>query len=175
MVASVSTNDLPALIADMQGSWEKVNPGEPFDYFFLDDKLQQAYQTDRRMASLIFTFTLLAILISCMGLLGLATFAAESRTKEIGVRKVLGATTTSIVGLMSKEFLWLVILALFIATPIAWYFMDSWLQDFHYHIAMPWWAFGVAGIAALVIAFLTVSFQSVNAALANPVESLRSE
>ena len=175
LVASVSTNDLPALIADLQKSWEKVNPSEPFDYFFLDDKLQMAYQTDRRTAGLIFTFTLLAILISCLGLLGLATFAAESRTKEIGVRKVLGATTASIVGLMSKEFLWLVILALVIATPIAWYFMNGWLQDFHYHIDMPWWAYGLAGILALVIAFLTVGVQSVKAAVANPVESLRAE
>ena len=175
LVASVATTDLPVLVKDLERRWSEVSPGELFDYFFLNDKLQQAYLTDQRVAGLLFAFTLLAIFISCLGLFGLAAFAAESRKKEIGVRKVLGATVGSIVELLSKEFLLLVAMALVVATPIAWYFMKNWLQDFHYHIAMPWWAFGMAGALALVIAFLTVSFQSIKAALANPVKSLRSE
>ncbi|MEO1259527.1 MAG: ABC transporter permease [Bacteroidota bacterium] len=175
LVASVSTADLPQLVDQLNAEWTAVNPSEPFDYYFLNDKLQQAYLSDQRMAGLMFSFTILAILISCLGLFGLAAFAAESRTKEIGVRKVLGATTSNLVGLLSKEFLMLVLLALVVATPIAWYFMQGWLQDFHYHIDMPYWVFLLAGLVALAIAFFTVSFQSVKAALANPVESLRSE
>lgn len=175
LVASVATDDLPGLIDDLAQRWETVNPGEPFDYFFLDDKLQQAYQNDRRVAGLLLGFTLLAIFISCLGLLGLAAFAAESRSKEIGVRKVLGASVAGIVGLLSKEFLLLVLLAFAVASPVAWYFMGQWLQDFAYRTAMPWWAFVAAGAVALVVAFLTVSYQSMRAALADPVRSLRSE
>ena len=175
LVASVSTANLPTLVDQLNEEWTTTNPGEPFDYYFLNDKLQQAYLSDQRMAGLMFAFTILAILISCLGLFGLAAFAAESRTKEIGVRKVLGASTSNLVGLLSKEFLMLVILALIVATPIAWYFMNGWLQDFHYHIDMPYWVFVLAGAVAVAIAFFTVSFQSVKAALANPVESLRSE
>ncbi|HMQ48698.1 MAG TPA: ABC transporter permease [Saprospiraceae bacterium] len=175
LVASVSTHELATLIKDLDARWSEVNPGEPFDFFFLNETLQQAYINDQRVASLILAFTLLAILISCLGLFGLAAFAAESRTKEIGVRKVLGASISSIVGLLAKEFLWLVLIALVVATPISFYFMNKWLQDFHYHILMPWWAFALAGIMAVIIAFATVSFQSLRAALVNPVKSLKSE
>ncbi|MEM9921576.1 MAG: FtsX-like permease family protein [Bacteroidota bacterium] len=175
LVASVATTNLPDLIAKLDQDWSTINSGEPFDYFFLDDKLQEAYKTDQRTAGLILAFTLLAIFISCLGLFGLAAFAAESRTKEIGVRKILGASVGSIVGLISREFVWLILLAMFIATPIAFYFLKQWLQNFHYYIDMPWWAFGLAGFSALLIAFATVSFHSIRAAVANPVDALRSE
>ncbi len=175
MVASVSTNDLPNLIDDLNNNWDQINAGEPFDYFFMDDKLQQAYDTDQRMAGLIFSFTLLAILISCLGLFGLAAFSAESRTKEIGVRKVLGATNGGIVGLLTKEFIWLVVIALAVATPFAWSLMNSWLEGFHYRVDMPYWVFVAAGIVAISITFITVGYQGLKAALANPIESLRSE
>ncbi len=175
VVANISTDDLANTVNKLGEDWSAVNPAEPFDHFFLDEKIQQAYLQDKRLAQLIIWFTLLAILISCLGLFGLAAFAAESRTKEIGVRKVLGASVTGIVGLLSKEFLLLVTFALLIATPIAWHFMQNWLQDFHYHIDMPWWVFALAGVLAIIVSFATVGFQSVKAALANPVKSLRSE
>ena len=127
------------------------------------------------MATLIGSFTGIAILISCLGLFGLATFAAEQRTKEIGIRKVLGASVAGITGLLTKDFLKLVLLAIVIACPLAWWLMQKWLDDFAYSIKMQWWMFALAGLTALVIAFLTVSFQSIRAALANPVKSLRSE
>lgn len=175
LVINVATNDLPGLVASLTGTWQRVNPGEPFEYYFLDDKLQQAYLSDQRTAGLISAFTILALLISCIGLFGLAAFAAESRTKEIGVRKVLGASVASIIALLSRDFVRLVIIALVVATPIAWYFMNQWLQDFQYHVDMPWWAFGFAGVFAIGLTVLTVSWQSLKAALTNPVKSLRSE
>lgn len=175
LVAAVNTADLPGLVSALTATWQRVNPGEPFEYYFLDDKLQQAYLGDQRAARLISAFTVLALLISCFGLFGLAAFAAESRTKEIGVRKVLGASVGGIIALLSRDFVRLVLVALAIATPLAWYFMRKWLEDFHYHISMPWWAFGLAGVLAIGLTLLTVSWQSIRAALANPVESLRSE
>ncbi|MBK6930884.1 MAG: ABC transporter permease [Saprospirales bacterium] len=175
LVASVSTQAVKPLINALENSWQQINPGEPFEFYFLDDKLQQAYLTDQRAARLISAFTLLALFISCLGLFGLAAFSAESRTKEIGVRKVLGASVSNIVSLLSKDFLLLVLVAIAIATPLAWYFTSQWLQAFHYHINMPWWTFGMAGMAALFLALATVSWQSVRAALANPVQALRNE
>lgn len=175
LAINVATNDLPGLIASLTNIWERVNPGEPFEYYFLDDKLQQAYLSDQRTASLISAFTVLALLISCIGLFGLAAFAAESRTKEIGVRKVLGASVASIITLLSRDFVRMVVVALIVATPIAWYFMNQWLQEFYYHVDMPWWAFGLAGLFTIGLTILTVSWQSVKAALTNPVKSLRSE
>ena len=154
----------------MNKRWSAVNPSEPFEYFFLNEKLQQAYQTEQRLAKLIFAFTLLAIIISCLGLLGLAAFAAESRMKEISVRKILGATASNIVGLLTKDFLYMVLLALVIATPIAFYFLNEWLQGFYYRINMPWWAFATAGLVAVLIALFTVGVQGIKAALVNPAE-----
>lgn len=175
LVVSGSTTDLPALVSNIRSTWQRINPGEPFEFFFLDEKLQQAYLSDQQTARLIFAFTLLALFISCLGLFGLAAFAAESRTKEIGVRKVLGASIGNIIALLSRDFVRLVLLALVIATPIAWYFMQKWLEDFHYHVNMPWWAFLLAGVVATGITLLTVSWQSVRAAAMNPVKSLRSD
>ena len=153
----------------------KLNPVYPFSYHFLDEDYEKLYRSETLVNTLINYFGLLAILISCLGLFGLATFTAEQRKKEIGVRKVLGASVTSIVGLLSKDFLKLVMIAILIASPIAWYVMNQWLQNFAYKIAIAWWVFALAGLSAISITLLTVSFQSVKAALVNPVKSLRSE
>jgi putative ABC transport system permease protein len=166
---------LPPLLASLEGLWSRLVPGEPFEYSFLDEDFQKNYKSDRQMAALVGSFTGIAILISCLGLFGLAAFAAERRTKEIGIRKVLGATVAGITSLLARDFLKLVAVAIVIASPLAWYFLDRWLQDFAYRIDIQWWMFVLAGAVAVVIAFLTVSFQSVKAALMNPVKSLRSE
>ncbi|GAB3319813.1 ABC transporter permease [Larkinella ripae] len=155
--------------------YAKTQPAYPFEYHFLDQKFDQMYQTDLRQQTLLSIFAGLAIFIACLGLFGLASFSAQQRTKEIGVRKVLGASVGSIVGLLSGDFLKPVGLAILIASPIAWYAMTQWLQNFAYHIAIEWWVFALAGLLALGIALLTVSFQSIKAALVNPVKSLRSE
>jgi len=162
-------------IASMQAIAEKFNPGKVFKYKFLDEEYDAMYKTEARTGALFNRFAGLAVLISCLGLLGLATFAARHRAKEIGIRKVLGASVASVVGLLAKDFLKLVVLAILIATPIAYWAMNYWLQDFAYRIGIQWWMFALAGLAAIIIAFLTVGFQSVQAALANPVKSLRSE
>ncbi len=162
-------------IASMQAIAEKFNPGKVFKYKFLDEEYDALYKTEARTGALFNRFAGLAVLISCLGLLGLATFAAQHRAKEIGIRKVLGASVASVVGLLAKDFLTLVVLAIIIASPIAYWAMSTWLKDFAYRIDIQWWMFAAAGAAAIVIAFLTVGFQSVKAALANPVKSLRSE
>jgi len=162
-------------IASTERLWKKFNPEYPFEYTFVDEAYNRLYQSEERIGQLFNFFSGIAILISCLGLFGLATFTAEQRTKEIGIRKVLGASVTSIVALLSKDFLKLVLIAIVIATPIAWYAMNEWLADFAYKIDISWWVFALAGGLAVGITLLTVSFQSVKAALMNPVESLRSE
>jgi putative ABC transport system permease protein len=162
-------------LAQIQQFYAKYNPGFPFDYNFLDEAYQQQYQTESRVGQLSRYFAVLAILISCLGLFGLATFTAQRRKKEIGIRKVLGATVGSVTRLLATDFLKLVAIAIAVASPIAWYFMNQWLAEFAYRINMEWWMFVVAGVVAVAIAFLTIGFQSVKAALANPVKSLRSE
>jgi putative ABC transport system permease protein len=175
VIADVETNNLPGFLKKAGGVWRNILPAMPFEYSFLDQDFAKLYQTEQTLAGIVGAFTLVAILISCLGLFGLAAFSAEQRRKEIGVRKVLGASVASVVGLLSADFLKLVLIAIVIASPIAWYFMDRWLADFAYRIDMQWWMFAVAGGAAVLIAFLTVGAQSVKAALANPVKSLRSE
>ncbi len=162
-------------ISSTETVFNKVVPGVPLHYEFVDEQYQRLYESESLTGRLANYFALISILISCLGLFGLATFAAEQRQKEIGIRKVLGATTSGLVRLLSKDFLQLVVLSLVIATPLAYFFMDNWLQEFAYSIELQWSVFALAGILAIGIAFLTVSFQSVRAALANPVESLRSE
>lgn len=154
---------------------KQLNPGYPFTYHFIDEDYEQLYRSETVVNQLINYFGIVAILISCLGLFGLATFTAEQRRKEIGVRKVLGATVGSIVALLTKDFLKLVLIAILIASPIAWYTMNQWLNGFAYKIGLSWWIFALAGLMAIAIALLTVSFQSVKAALMNPVKSLRSE
>jgi putative ABC transport system permease protein len=162
-------------IATVKQAWSQFFPTDPFVYSFLDERYAKQYRADERFGEVFGFFTLLAVLVACLGLLGLATFTAQQRTKEIGVRKVLGASVSSIVTLLSKDFLKLVLIAIIIASPIAWWAMHRWLQDFAYKIDIEWWVFALAGLLAVGIALLTVSFQSVKAALMNPVKSLRSE
>ncbi|RIV21296.1 ABC transporter permease [Fibrisoma montanum] len=172
---NASAETLNATIATIESIWKATFPNKVFSYEFLDETLARAYHNETRTAQLIETATLVAILIACLGLFGLATFSAESRTKEIGVRKVLGASVASIVGLLSGDFLKPVLAAILIAAPIAWYGISEWLKTFEYKINVEWWVFGLAGLLAVGIALLTVSFQSIRAALMNPVKSLRTE
>ena len=171
----LSSANLPALVSQIEAKWKQLSPGQPFGYQFMEESFDQMYRAEQRIGTLALTFAVLAILIACLGLFGLAAFTAEQRTKEIGVRKVLGASVVSIVTLLSKDFLKLVLIAILIASPLAWYAMHRWLQDFAYKIAIEWWVFALAGLLAVGIALLTVSFQSIKAALMNPVKSLRSE
>ena len=173
-IRMVSHNPMPTL-QHIRQVWQQIFPDEVFDYQFLDEQIASFYETEQLMARLVNTFTALAILICCLGLYGLVAFSVEQRTKEIGVRKVLGASVASIVTLLSKDFLKLVLVALIIASPLAWYVMHQWLNDFAYKINIEWWVFALAGALAIGIALLTVSFQSIKAALLNPVTSLRSE
>lgn len=162
-------------IAELQALYANFNPGFPLAYEFLDQDYQAQYVAEQRVAGLSKYFALLTILLSCLGLSGLAIFNSELRVKEIGVRKVLGASVGSIVQLLSVDFLKLVLIGCFLAVPVAWYFLQEWLNSFAYHIDLQWWVFVMAGIIAVVIALFTVSFQSIKAALANPVHSLRNE
>jgi predicted permease len=162
-------------IASMEKVFKQFNPGFPFRYYFTDDEIAKNYKAEYTVSKLSRYFAFLAIFISCLGLFGLVTFTAEQRTKEIGIRKVLGASVTGIVRMLSKDFLILVLIATVIAFPVAWWAMYKWLNDFEYRVDIGWWVFVVAGVVALLIALLTISFQSIKAAIANPVKSLRTE
>lgn len=170
-----SAESVQAALAHIEKTWTAAFPDQLFEYSFLDETLAQAYKAETRTASLIETATFLAVLIACMGLFGQATFTAEQRTKEIGVRKVMGASVRSIVSLLSKDFLKLVMIAFLVASPIAWYAMRLWLQNFEFHIQIAWWIFVASGVLMVLIALLTVSFQSVRAARLDPAKSLRVE
>ncbi len=173
----IHTGNIPGLIAALKNRYQSLDKssGEPFDYSFMDDDFNKLYQSDQRTGSLFISFALFAIFIACLGLFGLVTYAAEQRTKEIGIRKVLGATAGHIVGLLSADFLKLVILAAVIACPIAWWGMHKWLQDFAYRTVIGWWIFLLAGSLAVLITVITVSFRAIKAAMANPIDSLRTE
>ena len=162
-------------IASMEKLYKQFNPGFPFKYYFTDDEIANRYKAEYTVSKLSRYFAFLAIFISCLGLFGLVTFTAEQKTKEIGIRKVLGASVTGIVGMLSKDFLTLVVIAAVIAFPVAWLAMHRWLNDFAYRVNIGWWVFVIAGVVALLIALLTISFQSIKAAIANPVKSLRTE
>jgi ABC-type antimicrobial peptide transport system permease subunit len=162
-------------LAELERVWKSVHPDLPFEYSFVDDSIARLYEKETKTGQLVNAATAVAILISCLGLFGLATFTAQQRTKEIGIRKVLGASVAGIVALLSADFLKLVLIALAFASPLAWWGLTEWLKDFAYKVDVAWWVFALAGLVAVGIALLTVSFQSVKAALANPVESLRSE
>jgi putative ABC transport system permease protein len=167
--------DLPETLATVEKIYRKYEADAPFEYFFLDEVFDQQYKSQDRLAGISRAFTGCALLISCLGLFGLAAFTAERRTKEIGIRKVLGASAGNIIVLLSRDFLRLVLLSCLIAVPLAAYLMHRWLEEFAYRISMAWWVFALAGGLALLIALLTVSYQSLKAASANPVDSLRSE
>ncbi|MBX2927510.1 MAG: ABC transporter permease [Saprospiraceae bacterium] len=171
----IRPDNLPATVAAIQKTFDEVYPEQVFAGQWFDESLAQFYEDENRFSNTCKGFGLLAVFIACLGLFGLAMFTAEQRTKEIGIRKVLGASVAGITGLLAKDFLKLVIIAIVIASPVAYWAMSRWLADFAYSIDLQWWMFVPAGAAAIVIAFLTVSFQSIRAALANPVESLRSE
>nr|HQU59486.1 FtsX-like permease family protein [Saprospiraceae bacterium] len=175
LIISTKTADYAALLPKLEQAWAQLVPGIPFEHSFLDENLQRQYESEANLANIIKAFTLIAILISCLGLFGLSAFTAEQRTREIGIRKVLGASVENLAGMLAKDFLQLTILAVVVALPLAWYAMNKWLTDFAYHTSIEWWMFALAGAIALAVAFLTVSFQSLKAALANPMESLRSE
>jgi len=162
-------------IASMEKLFHKFNPGYPFQYFFTDEEIAKNYKAEQTTSKLSRYFAFLAIFISCLGLFGLVAFTAEQKTKEIGIRKVLGASVGGIVQMLSKDFLILVLIAALIAFPLAWWLLSKWLQSYYYRIDIGWWVFVVAGVMAMLIALLTISFQAIKAALANPVKSLRTE
>jgi putative ABC transport system permease protein len=171
----ISGTNIPAALAHIENTWKQFLLETPFDYTFLDESYQQLYESELHQGTLFTIFACIAIFIACLGLFGLSAFAISQRIKEIGIRKVLGADVASIVGLLSKDFLKLVLIAAVIAFPVAWYGMHQWLEDFAYRIGIPWWLFVVAGVVAAVIAFATISLQTVKAARANPVKNLRTE
>ncbi len=175
MIIETKTANYKNLLSDIGAIWKKTVTGIPFEYSFLDEKVQQQYTEEATLRKISNSFTMLAILISCLGLFGLAMFTAQQRIKEIGVRKVLGASVSGIVAMLSKDFLKLVFVSILVASPIAWWAMHKWLEDFAYKIDIGWWVFVLAGIVALLIALVTVSFQAIKAAIANPVKSLRTE
>ncbi|MEM6316024.1 MAG: ABC transporter permease [Bacteroidota bacterium] len=172
---NITTQNISETLLNVKQTYAEFFPGNTFDYYFLDESFQQLYESEQRFGSILSFFTLLTILIACLGLFGLAAYTTFLRTKEIGVRKVLGASAVSIVALLSKDFLRLVFIALVLAIPLAWWTMNYWLQDFAYRVEMQWWVFVVAGVGAIGIAFLTVSYQSIKAAVANPIQSLKTE
>ncbi|HEY0109526.1 MAG TPA: FtsX-like permease family protein [Fibrella sp.] len=175
LVVRIRPEATTAALGVLEKKWQSVAGEWPFEYTFLDEQFAEQYRSEQIFSKVFGLFTFLSIFITCLGLFGLAAFTAEQRTKEIGVRKVLGASVGSIVALLSKDFLKLVLIALVIASPIAWYAMSQWLQSFAYKVTIEWWMFVLVGLLAVGIAFLTVSFQSIKAALTNPVKSLRTE
>jgi len=175
LLVKIQAGRLSDAMRELESAFQRTMPNSAFDYIFLDEHLDALYRSEQRMAKVALVFAGLAIFIACLGLFALAAFAAERRTKEIGIRKVLGASVAGITGLLAKDFLKLVLIAIVLASPIAYWVMNQWLQDFEYRIDIQWWMFLLAGAVAVAVAFFTVSFQSIKAALANPVKSLRSE
>jgi len=175
MIVSVNSDNYKSVLAKMESIWHKNLPNFPFEYQFQDDVVQKQYESDITLGNIINSFTLMAILISSLGLFGLASFSAEQRSKEIGIRKVLGASVSGIVQLLSKDFLKLVLISIVIAINISWWAMNKWLQGFNYRVSITWWMFALAGLIAILIAFFTVSFQAIRAAVANPTKSLKTE
>ncbi len=171
----IRPGDPGTALSHLQIAWKKIAPDFPFQYSFLDDDLNRFYKSEERWSGIVGWAGGISIFLACLGLFGLAALAAINRTKEIGVRKVLGASVSSIVRLLSRDFLRLVLIALLIASPVPWYFMDKWLQNYAYRIDIGWWVFGIIGIMAILIAFITICFQAIKAAIANPVKSLRTE
>jgi putative ABC transport system permease protein len=175
VTVNVSPANITSTIASIEAKWKTLFPARPFSYYFLDESFNRQYESEERFGKLFLNFAVLAIIISCLGLLGLASYSTVQRTKEIGIRKVLGASVSGIANLLSLDFLKLVVLSFVIAAPTGWYFMHKWLEDFAYHTTINVWVFVLAGISALAIAVFTVSFQAIKAAVANPVISLRTE
>lgn len=175
LIIKTKTKDVAGLLATIKKRWKDFGPEEPADYAFLDDLYNKTYDAEQKTGRILNIFAVLTILVACMGLFGLATYTAEQRAKEIGIRKVLGASVSQVTNMLSKEFIKLVLIACVVAFPLSYWAMTKWLQDFAYRINISWWVFVVAGFAALLIALITVSFQAIKAALANPAKSLRTE
>ena len=171
----INSANIPFLISQVKDKWKQISPNQQFNYSFMDQEFDALYRSEQRMGTISVTFTSLAIIIACLGLFGLAAYATEQRTKEIGIRKILGAQMSTIVAMLSKDFIKLVFIAIIIASPLAWWAMHTWLQSFAYRQNMQWWVVALAGSGAVFIAFATISYQAIKAALTNPVNSLRSE
>jgi len=175
LVIKINTSDLKGFLSDLKKQWDSFNPEGPLDYTFLDDNFAKLYASEIRTQKIFSAFAMIAIIIASLGLFGLSAFVIEQRTKEIGIRKVLGASVQNVLVLVSKDFLMLVGIAFIISVPVTWWAMHNWLQDFAYRINIDWWVFVIAGIVAILISAITISFQAIKAAIANPVKSLRSE
>jgi putative ABC transport system permease protein len=173
VAVKLKTAGIENTLAHVQNVWNTFTPEYPLEYSFLDESFNQMYKAEDKLKSLLWIFTGITIFVSCLGLFGLAAYAAEHRRKEIGIRKILGADVKGIVLLLTKGFIKLVVVSLLIASPVAWYFMNQWLQDFAYRIDISWWIFGVAGTMVILIALITISFQAIKAASANPIKNLR--
>lgn len=172
MILKVKTNEVSDLISSIKTKWTGE---EPFSYSFMNERFNNTYRAEQKVGNVLNTFAGLTIFVACLGLSGLAAFTAQQRTKEIGVRKVLGASVAGIASLLSRDFIKLVLIAIVIASPVAWYLTSMWLEDFAYRIEVSWWMFAAAGVVSIMIAIVTVSFQAIKAAMMNPVKSLRSE
>jgi putative ABC transport system permease protein len=175
LILRTKTTDMAGLLSSMEKQWNAFGSGETLDYAFLDELYNETYLKEQNMSSILRIFAFLTIFVACLGLFGLVTFTTQQRFKEIGIRKVLGSSSPQIVGLFAKDFLKLVLFAILLAAPLGYYVMDKWLQGFAYRIAIEWWIFVLAALITLLIAFITISYRSIQAALMNPVESLRTE
>ena len=171
----LSTANIATTMQSVKKLWEQTFPNNVYEYNFLDDKIASFYKQETQLSALYKIFAAIAIFLSCLGLYGLASFMAVQRVKEVGIRKVLGASSGNIVYLFSKEFMLLIAIAFIIATPVAWYYMQQWLQDYAYRISMSWWLFATGGLVSIIIALATISYQAIKAAVANPIKSLRTE
>jgi putative ABC transport system permease protein len=175
LIFKIQTADETALLSDMKKQWDAFNTGEPFSYNFLDDLYNKTYAAEEKTGTILDIFAAITVIVACLGLFGLVTYTAEQRVKEIGVRKVLGASVGQITRMLSVDFIKLVFIACVVAFPISWWATDKWLGTFAYRISIDWWVFALAAAGALLIAFVTLSFQAVKAAIANPINSLRME
>ena len=171
----VQTKDMAKFIQQLETDWTIMAPGQPFSYQFLDERFSKMFESEQQLGKIASIFSFLAIFIACIGLLGLATFIAQQRTKEIGIRKVLGANIPNLVYLLCKDFGKLILVAILLAAPLAWYFMNQWLADFAYATAIRWWVFALAGLLILLMAVLSVLYQATRVALVNPVDTLKWE
>lgn len=172
---NIASTDVAGTLKAIEDKWKSAIPNKPFTFYFLDEQFDQQYRAEERFGKLFFNFAVLAIFISCLGLLGLASYSTMQRTKEIGIRKVMGASVANILSLLSRDFLLLVVISFFVAAPVAWYFMQQWLKDFAYRTDIAWWIFAAAGVLAVIVAITTISFMAIRAAVANPVKTLRTE
>jgi putative ABC transport system permease protein len=175
LIVKVKTADVSGLLSSIKQQWKKFNAEEPFTYTFMDELYNKTYSAEQKTGSILNIFAIITILVACLGLFGLATYTAEQRTKEIGIRKVLGASVMQVTNMLSKDFIKLVLVSCVIAFPVSYWAMYKWLQDFAYRVNISWTVFALAAVAALMIALLTISFRAIKAAIANPVKSLRTE